>query len=685
MIAARNTLERAFLIAIKESFIALLPFIVVNSLLALVLAIVDVWQPSWQQSDRYLWLSQFGQILFNFFPLMALLSLSFHFSKYLELSAVAVASVSIGSLIALHIDSHQQMAMTQGFSFLFGDARAIILPILVAYLLRFFMGIKAINFLKSTQLSSYLKLHLNLLFPLITCFIAVTMVMYASSFLLGQLFESFKLALESSGLFSQLIVRVISTHVLWCFGVHGDIAYMLVFGIDNGLQQIAPNLTLSQFTDLFVLLGGSGATHSLLIAIFIASKDRNMLNVAKLSLPFVLFNINEILIYGLPIIFNLRLILPFIIVPVVNTLVGYLLVSAGWITFSGNEFPWIMPILLNGFVAGGSMAIPLLQLLLIAVGVAIYLPFVRHYSLQGKGDNFDKDLIKRIQLQIDIDKIAERNYTLRQSEDLQTNVALEKTIKEVLNGELLLYYQPKVSLVSRCVVGYEALLRLKTATGAVVGPYFIPDFDQAGYGNLIDSFVINRLAKDMRQWADEAFYPRISLNLNPNSVVDKATQDLLVERLGDYAQSIDIELLESAFISDLQSVEQSMVNLRAYGFSFVIDDFGTGYSSISLLSKIKIDGIKLDRSILENIKHDKGRILYRHTCMLCKSLGFYLVAEGVETKEEEIFVRSAGIDTVQGWLYAKALPRQDAKHFAVLQDKLSDGQLASIKKGAEAP
>ncbi|QYJ85414.1 EAL domain-containing protein [Shewanella mesophila] len=665
--AVNETFPRLFLIAVKESFIALLPFIFVNSLLALILALVDVWQPSWHSSNAYIWLSQFGGLLFSFFPLLALLSLSFHFAKYLHVSAVVVASLSIGTQIALNIQVVNALVVTEGFTFLFGDARAIITPILIAYLLRYLMRIEALNLLKSTNLSGYLKLHLNLFIPLILCFVLVTVSMYVAGEMLAQVFGILKQGLAASSVDLQLFVRVLATHILWCFGVHGDIAYLLVIGLDNGLQQVAMQLTLSQFTDLFVLLGGSGATHSLIIALFIASKDRNAINIAKLALPFALFNINEVLIYGLPIIFNPRLVVPFVLVPLFNTLAGLLLVHMGWIGFTGAEFPWITPIFLNGYLAGGSLALPLIQLLLVCAGVFIYLPFVRRYSLFADKNDFEHDLIKRIQLQNDIDKISEQNYARQQSLDLAANINLEKIIKDVLNGKFLLYYQPKLSLNDRSVVGFEALLRLRNAQGKVVGPYFIRAFEQAGYANLIDSFVINRLREDMVAWAREGFYPRVSLNLNPNSVLDAEIQSTLIEQLGDVASRVDIEVLESMFVADLASVERSIASLRQHGFSFVIDDFGTGFSSISLLSKITIDGVKLDRSILENIKHHKGQVLYRHTCMLCSSLGFKLVAEGVETEAEEEFVAAVGVSVVQGWLYAKAMPAKEARQYAITQ------------------
>ncbi len=670
MPGTQQVAERRFLLAIRESFIALLPFLFVNSLMALIIALVDVWQPQWQQYQFYAWLTEFGGVLFSFFPLLAMLSLSFHFAKYLNLSAVVVASLSIGALIALHIHVGGASINTEGFSRFFGDPRAVILPIVMAYSLRFVMTIERLQFIKSTSLSGYLKLHLNILLPLIICFIVVTTGVWMLSEIAKMLLVPVMEQLGDASLTQQVFVRVLVTHILWCFGVHGDNAYLLVVGIDNGLQQILPNLTIAQFMDLFVLFGGSGATISLLIAIFWASEDRNSINVARISLPFSLFNINEILIYGLPVIFNPRLVLPFVMVPCINMLIGYVVVNQGLISFSGHDFPWVTPTILNGFIAGEGIGVVLLQLLLIGLGFFIYLPFVKRTQLLSGNASLDATMIKRVQLQHDIDKIAEQNYSQKQQQIIEHSRNLEKTIKEVLNGELLLYYQPKIDVEHNIAVGFEALLRLRNSEGNVVGPYFIEEFEQAGYSNLIDSFVINRLSEDMQKWHESGFYPKVSMNLNPNNIIEESILELLLDKLARYAKSIEIELLESAFMIDFDRIEHCIKRLRDVGFVILLDDFGTGFSSISLLSKVKIDGIKLDRTMLENIVNPKGRTLYSHTCMLCQSLGFTLIAEGVETKEEARFVKLAGVDYVQGWLYAKALPREEAKRYMILSQQL---------------
>ncbi|WP_076407473.1 EAL domain-containing protein [Shewanella sp. UCD-KL12] len=670
MPSAWQSVERTFLIAVRESFIALLPFLFVNSFMALVLALVNLWHPVWLEGQVYVWLTLFIESLLSLFPLLAILSLSFHFAKYLNVSAVVVASISIGSLMALHINPSVPLESVEQFNEMFSDPRVLLLPIITAYLLKFTVSIERLKIVTSTSLSSYLKSHLNLVIPMLFCFFFVSCFVYGATYLLEMIFQPLFLALTDSSSVVQLFIRVLMTHTLWCFGVHGDIAYMMIVGADNGLQELIPNLTISQFMDLFVLFGGSGSTLSLVIAIFVFSKDHNSLNIAKLSLPFTLFNINEILIYGLPIIFNPKLILPFVLLPILNTSLAYLAISSGILDFTGGSFPWVTPALLNGYIASGNFTVVGFQFLLIIMGVFIYLPFVKQFNLLKANKAFEHDLVNKVKLQNDMERISERNYSRQQSAVLAANRNLEKTLKEVLNGELLLYYQPKIEVSTNKVVGFEALIRLKRESGEVVGPYFIQEFEQAGYAKLIDHFVINTLAMDLSRWQAEEFFPTVSINLNPNNILDSQTQALLIDKLGEVADKVEIEVLESAFMHDLEHVESSIANLRSYGFRFLLDDFGTGFSSISLLSRINIDGVKLDRSILENITHDKGKTLYRHTCMLCQSLGFSLVAEGVETVAEVEFIKQSGVDYVQGWLYAKALPRQEAKRYAILSSLL---------------
>lgn len=665
MFELRKFLDRSFLISIRESFIALLPFILVNSFLSLIIALLDVWTSEWTSTAVAHGLMFFSAQLGVVFPLLALISLSFHFAKYLQLSAIVVCSISLSILLALHVPTSGVGLNIAYVYAVLGDPRIALLPILTAYLLRALVSWKWLTLVKGKVLSHYLKQHLNFFFPVIICFLTLLFIVAEASILLEWILSPFIEALQNASLSIQLFMRILLTHVIWSFGVHGDNAYLLLIGVDNGLMEVVPNLTASQFMDVFILYGGSGATLSLIIAIFIGAKDSATRHIAKIATPFAIFNINEVLIYGLPIIFNPRLLLPFILLPLINFILAYSAISAGIISFDGHSFPWITPPLLNAYIASGHIAPVLFQLVLIGIGVMIYLPFVRRFSLMSEHYEFDSELIKRVQFQADIERMTEKNYLQKQSESLKAEQNLEKTIKEVLAGELQLYYQPKISLADNTVVGFEALIRLRDEFGQLRGPYFIDAFQRAGYSYIIDRFVINTVAEDLARWELEDFYPKVSINIDPNNITDPQLLVMLNDRLGSVGSRVEIEMLESAFMLDLNRIDASMRQLKQSGFSFFLDDFGTGFSSLSLLSRINVDGIKLDRSILANTNEPKGQTLYLQICKLCSSLGFILIAEGVETETEAEFVKAAGVSYVQGWLYAKAMPGPEAKAFSL--------------------
>ncbi|ARU90355.1 EAL domain-containing protein [Pseudomonas sp. M30-35] len=662
----RKPLGSSFLISIRESFIALLPFILAKSFILLILALVvaaPLEHPPIIHATQ--WLTVFSAQLSLLFPLLALISLSFHFAKHLQLSAVVVCSLAFSSLLALHIPAQSEGPNIAFITDVLGDPRAVILPILAAYLLRPLIAIKAWQLIKGKLLSSYLKQHLNNSIPTLICFILLFIVGLLLSVIAHWIVDPLIVVFNAADMSVQLFIRTLLTHVFWVIGVHGDNAYLLLTGTQGDARLLAPNLTTDQFINLFIIFGGSGATLSLVIAIYIGTQDATSRRLAKIAAPFALFNINEMLIYGLPIVFNPRLLVPFITVPLLNLCIAYTAISTGYFSFNGHSFPWITPPLLNAYIASGSITTVLLQVGLITLGTCIYLPFVKRLSIIYERHDLDNGLAKRVQLNDEIGRSIEQQYTQKQSESLRAEIDLEKTIKDVLAGDLQLHYQPKLSLETNQVVGFEALLRITDETGVLKGPYFVGAFQRAGYSHIIDQFVIDTVAEDIANWELEGFTPKVSINLDPNSMADPQMLSTLIDRLGSYGPRIEIEILESAFMLELNRVESCMGKLKDLGFSFLLDDFGTGYSSLSLLSRINVDSIKLDRSILENANEHKGRILYRQTCYLCRSLGFSLIAEGVETPEQAEFVKASGVQYVQGWLYAKALPGPEAKAFAL--------------------
>ena len=128
---------------------------------------------------------------------------------------------------------------------------------------------------------------------------------------------------------------------------------------------------------------------------------------------------------------------------------------------------------------------------------------------------------------------------------------------------------------------------------------------------------------------------------------------------------IELEITERSYIENFVEVSKNIEKLKKYGIEIAIDDFGTGYSSLHLLHSLKADSIKIDKSLLDNIVNEKGKILYSQLCLTLKKLGYKLIAEGVETEEQVDFLLDSGVDIVQGWVYAPALSFEEAKQFAL--------------------
>lgn len=139
-----------------------------------------------------------------------------------------------------------------------------------------------------------------------------------------------------------------------------------------------PHIINMAFKDTFAVMGGSGNTIALLIAIFIFSRRKDYKDFAKLSVAPAIFNISEPIIFGLPIVFNISLIIPFVLTPIFSLTIAYFATAAGWINHVVVQIPWTTPPVISGFLAtGGDWRAALLQVLIIAASVFIYLPFLR--------------------------------------------------------------------------------------------------------------------------------------------------------------------------------------------------------------------------------------------------------------------------------------------------------------------
>jgi len=192
----------------------------------------------------------------------------------------------------------------------------------------------------------------------------------------------------SSGIVGTCIIYAIGNS-LWFFGIHQTVVngsilepLLLINLVENTAAYSAgltiPNAMNGGLLSAFGQMGGSGCTVCLLIAIFLRSKDKAARNVAKLSVGPAIFNINEPVIFGLPIVYNLSLIIPFILVPTMSLVVAYTATIMGFMNYCVIQVPWTCPILIHPFLStGGDWRAIVVQLIIIVIGVLMYLPFVK--------------------------------------------------------------------------------------------------------------------------------------------------------------------------------------------------------------------------------------------------------------------------------------------------------------------
>ncbi|MBN3765297.1 cyclic di-GMP phosphodiesterase [Burkholderia sp. Ac-20365] len=231
-------------------------------------------------------------------------------------------------------------------------------------------------------------------------------------------------------------------------------------------------------------------------------------------------------------------------------------------------------------------------------------------------------------------------------------------------GQLTLHYQPKLSLATGTVYGVEALVRWNSPErGQIMPAAFIRYAEESGLIGPLGRWVMQTAAQQAAQWKARGLSLRVAINVSARQLVDTAVVSHFSEAL-QRAQLdpclLDIELTESCLIEDEAAAIDLITQFRDLGAQVHLDDFGTGYSSLSQLGRIPLDVIKLDRSFVSSINADKkSQALVRSMVAVAQALQLKVVAEGIETESEELFMKGLGVEYVQGFLYGKPMPAAD--------------------------
>ena len=233
------------------------------------------------------------------------------------------------------------------------------------------------------------------------------------------------------------------------------------------------------------------------------------------------------------------------------------------------------------------------------------------------------------------------------------------------NEEFVVYYQPKYDPRTNLLRGAEALVRWDSPEFGFVTPgRIIPIFEKNGFITEIDHYMISHVAHDQKAWLD-AGYKCVPVSVN----VSRAhfIENDLAEQIRDTVDAadcphelIEIELTESAFFDDKKAMIETIKKLKSYGFRVSMDDFGAGYSSLNSLKDMPLDVLKLDADFFRGDNAgERGEIVVSEAIKLAKSLDMLTVAEGVEEKPQVDFLAEQGCDMIQGYYFAKPMPKSD--------------------------
>jgi len=285
------------------------------------------------------------------------------------------------------------------------------------------------------------------------------------------------------------------------------------------------------------------------------------------------------------------------------------------------------------------------------------------------GDTTEK-LLQKAEQTMTLAKSRSRNryqfYIASVDSEMRRRRELEKDLRDALGRDQFhLVYQPQISYRDHRVVGVEALLRWQHPEHGLVPPdLFIPLAEQNGTIIPIGEWVLDQACRQLREWHDLGFTElRMAVNLSTvqlhHTELPRVVNNLMqIYRLPP--RSLELEVTETGLMEDISTAAQHLLSLRRSGALIAIDDFGTGYSSLSYLKSLPLDKIKIDKSFVQDLQDDDDdATIVRAIIQLGKSLGMQVIAEGVETAEQEAYIISEGCHEGQGYHYSKPLQARE--------------------------
>jgi len=649
------------ILTLQEAYSAILPYLLVVSFVSMAMVALKFFGIENTLVDIGYLRSILG-VLDLFSSIVIVIAISYFFAQRYDLSPVVAATLAIATYGTVMITEES------GASFMFGythgfAVQTLLVPIistLVLYLLypRFSLNIPLIDHNK------HIYQMINYLYAFAAAYLLVTIGYEGADFVLDYLSDLAEEHLQSLAIppLIEIALREVGINLFWFVGIHGDYTVQSIVGKSLHHHELFPGLTAGEFVRLFVTPGGAGAGAGLLFALLFTAKDSMLRTVSRLSIPLVAFNINTLLIYAI-IVFNPYLFGAFVLIPLLNLVIAYTVLSLHTIAFQSGVAVWDLPVLVNAYIKGGGHEhVMVLQVLIITVDAFIYAYALRRYFRSQSKASHVLTLERALKLPETIRSEAHVQSFQTKRRILSSSIQLDRALSQISEDNMFVYFQPKIA-IERGECGHaEALLRYRSVGGKITYPDFMPLIEEAGLSPTIDVWVAQEVKRIMTHWTQrQHFHPTVSVNLHPDTLASPSALESIINTLK--GERIVFEIVERSFTGN-PNVLSGLQRIQEHGFEIAIDDYGVGYSNLEAIIAHNVSEIKLDKALLDRLDQGKGRIVYEHIVQLGKRLGLRVVAEGVEKEEEVLELVQMQVDIVQGFFFSKAIPAKDLPVFA---------------------
>ncbi|MFA9464817.1 MAG: PTS sugar transporter subunit IIC/EAL domain-containing protein [Velocimicrobium sp.] len=671
------------LCAIKDSFLSMIPIVLIGAVAMVIksfpIPVVQSYLSTVLDGFIVRLLDGIYNATYGLLSIFLTIAISYNYSSYFynknQYLRISVIAVSIGCLAA-SLGIGQEGFQIQDFSTT-GLFTAIVIPILSIRIFFFlYQKIYQIKFRRKPRKDEVEYRHIStLVIPFMITMLVFFFVNHLLYKLLGVISLNDLFAIMFEHLFAKLgnhlgagFLLIFMEHILWFFGIHGGNALEKV--VQTSFPPIymdSTHILSKTFFDTFVLMGGCGTTICLLIAILLVSKNKKNRNIARISMCIVPFNINEILIFGIPIVFNPVMFIPFLLTPFLSFVLAYAATALGFLPVIHTTIPWTTPILLSGYLATGSIRGSLLQLVSVLIGIVIYAPFVKLMERLNK----ERESIYIEQMENQIKQVENKREDLcfvsqQNISGMVASKLIEKLRDAIASHTIDMYYQPQITRDDE-VFGAEALLRFEYNGKKIFPPLIIELAKEDDQLKALSLVILETVCKDTKEMQERiGGGVLISVNITAEQLgdIDFVNQVIAFVNEYDVYERICLEVTEEKSMDTYMHSKENIEKLYKNHIGVAMDDFSMGYTSLKYLQDSHFSHVKLDGSLVNQmLNNERSKEIISSIIVLGNTLGFQVVAEYVDSEEKRDELVSLGCSCLQGYLYSKAVPKEKFVEF----------------------